>query len=96
MCGDCYVLATNMGSYRTCDAYCAAQGLAIRSNSIHPAAVLTPMWEPMLGDGPDREARMASIMQSAARVTSMKRVMIARGVHHARDRTFSSGLVHMT
>lgn len=42
--------------------HCAAQGLAIRCNSIHPAAVLTPMWEPMLGDGPDREARMAALV----------------------------------
>lgn len=37
--------------------YCAGQGLAIRCNSIHPAAILTPMWEPMLGDGPDRAER---------------------------------------
>jgi 3(or 17)beta-hydroxysteroid dehydrogenase len=40
--------------------YCAEQGLNIRCNSIHPAAILTPMWEPMLGDGPDRAARMAA------------------------------------
>lgn len=39
--------------------YCAEQGLNIRCNSIHPAAILTPMWEPMLGDGPDRADRMA-------------------------------------
>jgi NAD(P)-dependent dehydrogenase (short-subunit alcohol dehydrogenase family) len=38
--------------------YCAEQGLAIRCNSIHPAAILTPMWEPMLGRGPEREANM--------------------------------------
>ena len=42
--------------------YCAEQGLNIRCNSIHPAAVLTPMWEPMLGDGPDREKRMAEFV----------------------------------
>lgn len=42
--------------------YCAAQGLNIRCNSIHPAAVMTPMWEPILGDGPDREARAASFV----------------------------------
>jgi NAD(P)-dependent dehydrogenase (short-subunit alcohol dehydrogenase family) len=42
--------------------YCAEQGLNIRCNSIHPAAILTPMWEPMLGDGPDREARMAAFV----------------------------------
>lgn len=43
--------------------YCAEQGLAIRCNSIHPGAILTPMWEPMLGEGPDREARMAEFVQ---------------------------------
>lgn len=42
--------------------YCASQGLAIRCNSIHPAAILTPMWEAMLGNGPDREARMAAMV----------------------------------
>src|SRR5690606_6777843 len=28
--------------------YCAGEGMTVRCNSIHPAAVLTPMWEPML------------------------------------------------
>lgn len=35
--------------------YCAEQRLPVRCNSIHPAAILTPMWEPILGYGPDRE-----------------------------------------
>ncbi len=43
--------------------YCAEQGLKIRCNSIHPAAILTPMWEPMLGNGPDRDVRMADIVR---------------------------------
>jgi NAD(P)-dependent dehydrogenase (short-subunit alcohol dehydrogenase family) len=38
--------------------YCAQQGLNIRCNSIHPAAILTPIWEPMLGTGAEREQRM--------------------------------------
>jgi len=42
--------------------YCAGQGLAIRCNSIHPAAIMTPMWEPMLGDGPDRADRVAAMV----------------------------------
>lgn len=42
--------------------YCAGQGLAIRCNSIHPAAIMTPMWEPMLGDGPDRAERKAAMV----------------------------------
>ncbi|KGK42117.1 short-chain dehydrogenase [Nitrincola sp. A-D6] len=43
--------------------YCAQQNLKVRCNSIHPAAILTPMWEPMLGNGPEREANMAAIVQ---------------------------------
>lgn len=42
--------------------YCAGQGLAIRCNSIHPAAIMTPMWEPMLGNGPDRALREAALV----------------------------------
>lgn len=42
--------------------YAAQQGWQVRCNSIHPAAVLTPMWEPMLGDGPEREANMAALV----------------------------------
>jgi len=49
--------------------YCAQEGLNIRCNSVHPAAILTPMWEPMIGDGPVREARMASFVAD----TPMKR-----------------------
>lgn len=42
--------------------YCAQNGWNIRCNSIHPAAILTPIWEPMLGDGPDREEKMAALV----------------------------------
>jgi 3(or 17)beta-hydroxysteroid dehydrogenase len=42
--------------------YCAQQGWKIRCNSIHPAAILTPMWEALIGDGPDRETRMAAMV----------------------------------
>ena len=42
--------------------YCAGQGLNIRCNSIHPAAILTPMWEALIGNGPDRDARMAAMV----------------------------------
>lgn len=37
--------------------YCAEKGYGIRCNSIHPAAILTPMWDAMLGTGEQR-ARM--------------------------------------
>ena len=49
--------------------YCAGQGLNIRCNSIHPAAILTPMWEAMIGDGPDRAEKMAAMVAD----TPMKR-----------------------
>ncbi len=42
--------------------YCAQQGWRIRCNSIHPAAILTPMWEALIGDGPDRATRMAAMV----------------------------------
>ncbi|RVU05066.1 SDR family oxidoreductase [Novosphingobium umbonatum] len=42
--------------------YCAQQGWAIRCNSIHPAAIMTPMWDAMLGDGPDRPQREAAMV----------------------------------
>ena len=47
---------------KTVALYCAGQGLNIRCNSIHPAAVMTPMWEPMLGFGPDRARREAAMV----------------------------------
>lgn len=34
--------------------YCAEKGYDIRCNSVHPAAILTPLWEPFLGSGEDR------------------------------------------
>lgn len=43
--------------------YCAQQGWAIRCNSVQPAAILTPMWEALLGDGPDREDRRAAMVK---------------------------------
>ena len=45
--------------------YCAEQGWKIRCNSIHPAAIMTPMWEPMLGSGPDREERAQALVKDA-------------------------------
>ncbi|MBC7521034.1 MAG: SDR family oxidoreductase [Sandarakinorhabdus sp.] len=47
---------------KTVALYCAQQGWQIRCNSIHPAAILTPIWEPMLGTGPDRAERMAALV----------------------------------
>ncbi len=47
---------------KTVALYCAEQGLRVRCNAILPAAILTPMWEPLLGEGPGREARMAQFV----------------------------------
>jgi NAD(P)-dependent dehydrogenase (short-subunit alcohol dehydrogenase family) len=47
---------------KTVALWCAQQGLQIRCNSIHPAAILTPMWEAMLGQGPDRATRMQRLV----------------------------------
>jgi len=48
---------------KTVALYCAQQGLDIRCNSVHPAAILTPMWEPMLGEGAARETTMAALVK---------------------------------
>lgn len=45
--------------------YCAEEGLAIRCNSIQPAAILTPMWDALLGQGPDRAQRLAEFARAA-------------------------------
>jgi 3(or 17)beta-hydroxysteroid dehydrogenase len=47
---------------KTVALYCAEQGMRVRCNSIHPAAILTPMWEPMLGEGPHRAERMKAFV----------------------------------
>jgi 3(or 17)beta-hydroxysteroid dehydrogenase len=47
---------------KTVALYCAQQGWAIRCNSIHPAAILTPMWEPMLAAAPDCEEAMRMLV----------------------------------
>lgn len=45
--------------------WCAQQGMRVRCNSVHPAAILTGIWEPMLGEGPDRAERMAALTKDA-------------------------------
>lgn len=43
--------------------YCAEKGYNIRCNSIHPAAILTPMWDIMLGTGEFRDKFIADVEQ---------------------------------
>ncbi len=35
--------------------YCAENGYKIRCNSVHPAAIMTPIWDDMLGEGEQRQ-----------------------------------------
>lgn len=44
---------------KTVALYCAENDYQIRCNSLHPGAILTPMWEPMLGES--KEQRKAVI-----------------------------------
>jgi NAD(P)-dependent dehydrogenase (short-subunit alcohol dehydrogenase family) len=41
--------------------HCAEKKYNIRCNSIHPGAILTPMWDPVLGQGPRREQMIREI-----------------------------------
>jgi len=41
--------------------YCAEKSYPIRCNSIHPAAIMTPMWDAMLGTGEQRESVIEGI-----------------------------------
>lgn len=47
---------------KTVALYAAQKGWSIRCNSVHPAAILTPMWDAMLGDGHERQTRMDSLV----------------------------------
>lgn len=48
---------------KTVALYCAEEGYPIRCNSIHPAAILTPMWDFMLGRGKQREMMLKKIAE---------------------------------
>lgn len=41
---------------KTVALWCAQQGYNIRCNSLHPAAILTPLWAPLLGETPEQQA----------------------------------------
>lgn len=41
--------------------HCAENKYNIRCNSIHPAAILTPMWDAMLGEGEQRRQMIESV-----------------------------------
>jgi len=41
--------------------YCAGKGYGIRCNSVHPAAVMTPLWDATLGEGEQRQQAIKGI-----------------------------------
>jgi NAD(P)-dependent dehydrogenase (short-subunit alcohol dehydrogenase family) len=41
--------------------YCAEKGYKIRCNSVHPAAIMTPMWDAMLGEGEQRQKNIRDV-----------------------------------
>ena len=41
--------------------YCAENNYPIRCNSIHPGAILTPMWDAMLGDGKQKQKAIQAV-----------------------------------
>lgn len=41
--------------------YCAENNYKIRCNSVHPAAIMTPMWDAMLGEGEQRQRMIEDI-----------------------------------
>lgn len=41
--------------------HCAERGYPVRCNAVVPGAIDTPMWGPVLGDGPDRPQRAAEV-----------------------------------
>ena len=48
---------------KTVALYCAQQEYPIRCNSIHPGAILTPLWDAMLGEGVERESAIKAMAQ---------------------------------
>lgn len=46
---------------KTVALYCAQEKYPIRCNSIHPGAILTPMWDAMLGEGESRSKTIEAV-----------------------------------
>jgi len=64
---------------KTVALYCCQEGYNIRCNSIHPATILTPMWEAMLGNGLERDSRMLEISKDIP----MRKMGLAQDVANA-------------
>lgn len=48
---------------KTVALHCAQEGLQIRCNSVHPAAVWTDIWDTMIGNGEEAEAKKQKVAQ---------------------------------
>ena len=46
---------------KTVALYCAEKNYNIRCNSVHPGAILTPLWDAMLGQGENRSANQRQV-----------------------------------
>lgn len=51
--------ASNRNHTKSVAMYCCQEGYQIRCNSVHPGPILTPLWEPALGTGKEREKNIA-------------------------------------
>jgi NAD(P)-dependent dehydrogenase (short-subunit alcohol dehydrogenase family) len=78
---------------KTVALWCASQGLEIRCNSIHPGPVLTPMWNPLLGQGAERDERMAEFAKAtpAARFAHPDEIAAVAVLLASDEATFMTG-----
>jgi 3(or 17)beta-hydroxysteroid dehydrogenase len=53
--------ASNRNHSKTVALYCAEKKYNIRCNSVHPGAILTPLWDGMLGEGVQRKKTIQAI-----------------------------------
>jgi NAD(P)-dependent dehydrogenase (short-subunit alcohol dehydrogenase family) len=63
---------------KTVALYCAQMGWQIRCNSVHPAAIMTPMWDAMIGEGEGRTTRAEVLVKD----TPLKRFGTSEEVAH--------------
>ncbi|MBP1880590.1 NAD(P)-dependent dehydrogenase (short-subunit alcohol dehydrogenase family) [Agrobacterium rubi] len=72
-CGLCLIQSGSSQPHQERRSLLRQSDLNIRCNSIHPAAVMTPMWKPMLGTGPDHEDREAALVRDTPRYANFIR-----------------------
>ena len=48
---------------KTVALYCAEKRYPIRCNSIHPGAIQTPIWDPLIGKGPEVDSRIKLLIK---------------------------------